>query len=474
MAPSKRGGKQGDRRNRKRSTRNYAKGTDANASGGTKSHQLTLIEGVQRVIKPLVMLLAGGGGTRLGVLVQGRAKPAVPFGGCYRIIDFALSNVMHAGLDWVGVLTQYKPLSLMSHIGVGEPWNFYGRKRGTRILPPRTGEAAADWYQGTADAIWQNIDFMESMRPERVLILSGDHIYHMDYRRMLIDHLARKADVTIAVMEVGPEEVSRFGMIWTDQHDNITRFEEKPKKTETRQASMGIYLFEWPCLMQALRDIVGTRQGVDFGHDIMPRILDSKRLVAHRFEGYWRDVGTIASFFQSNMDSLDPRSGLNLDSWEICTRDDSSLLGDRPPARFGGTAIYHDVLVSAGCRLDGSVSRTICSPDVSICSGAQVENSILMHGVTVGPGAVVRNAIVDKGVWIGAGAILDGGDDSAVNQEYKKCELRGMVVIGNSVRIPDGIRIGSNVVIEAGTGVKAFSGNVKAGATVHNPNKSKS
>ena len=474
MARSKRGEKPGNRQRSKRSTPDGATSANVEAPAETEGYWPTLIEGVQRVNKPLVMLLAGGGGTRLGVLVQNRATPAVPFGGCYRIIDFALSNVMHAGLDWVGVLTQYKPLSLMSHIGVGEPWNFYGRQRGTRILPPRTGEAAADWYQGTADAIWQNIDFMESMRPERVLILSGDHIYRMDYRQMLIDHLDRKADATIAVMEVAPEEVSRFGMIWTDHQGNITRFEEKPKKTETRQASMGIYLFEWPCLMQALRDIVGTRQGVDFGHDIMPRILDSKRIVAHRFAGYWRDVGTIASFFQANMDSLDPHSGLNLDSWEICTRDDNNLLGDRPPARFGRMAACHDVLVSAGCRLDGSVNRTICSPDVSICRGAHVEDSILMHGVTVGPGAVVRQAIVDKGVWIGAGATLDGGDNSVNNQEYKKCELHGMVVVGNSVRIPDGIRIGPNVVIEAGTGAPAFHGDVKAGATVRNPNKTAS
>jgi glucose-1-phosphate adenylyltransferase len=471
MARSRRGAKHSNRKSSKHANHNCATSTDAKAPVKTEGLGLTLIEGVPRVKKPLVMLLAGGGGTRLGVLVQGRAKPAVPFGGCYRIIDFALSNVMHAGLDWVGVLTQYKPLSLMSHIGVGEPWNFYGRQRGTRILPPRTGEAAADWYQGTADAIWQNIDFMESMKPERVLILSGDHIYHMDYRQMLIDHLDRKADVTIAVMEVAPEEVSRFGMIWADSNGNITRFEEKPSKTDTRQASMGIYLFEWPCLMQCLRDIVGKRQGVDFGHDIMPRILDSKRIVAHRFEGYWRDVGTIASFFQANMDALDPLSGLDLDSWEICTRDDSNLFGDRPPVRFGRTSAYHDVLVSGGCQLDGSATRTICSPDVRICRGARVEDSILMHGVTVGPDAVVRQAIVDKGVWIGAGTILDGGDDSVANQEYKKCELHGMVVVGNSVRLPDGIRIGPNVVIEAGTGTKAFRGNIKAGATVRNPNR---
>jgi len=418
-------------------------------------------------MKPLVMLLAGGGGTRLGTLVHRRAKPAVPFGGPYRIIDFALSNVMHASLDWVGVLTQYKPLSLMSHIGVGEPWNFQGRHRGVRILPPRTGAEASDWYQGTADAFWQNMDFMESKRPEHVLVLSGDHIYRMDYRRMVEDHLARRADVTIAVMEVPAEDCSRFGMIHVDAHDTVVRFEEKPAKTDAKLASMGIYVFEWSCLSQALREIVATKQGTDFGHDVMPKLLGSKRLVVHRFAGYWRDVGTIASYFQSNMDALDPRSGLDLDRWEICTREETDLPGDCPPSRFGRVSACESVLVSAGCQIDGTVCRAVLSPEVRIGKGARVENAVLMHGVSIGPGAVVHDVIMDKNARVGAATVIDGGRKGAApNAEYKKCDLQGMVVIGKDVRVPEGIRLGSNVVIESGVTEKSFSGDVPDGATV--------
>jgi glucose-1-phosphate adenylyltransferase len=417
--------------------------------------------------KPLVMLLAGGGGTRLGVLVQHRAKPAVPFGGPYRIIDFTLSNVMHAGLDWVGVLTQYKPLSLMSHIGVGEPWSFQGRNRGVQILPPRTGSEASDWYQGTADAFWQNMDFMESMRPERVLILSGDHIYRMDYRNMIADHIARKADVTIAVMEILPEDCSRFGMVWTDSDGNITRFEEKPQKTEARLASMGIYLFEWPCLVQALREIVSSKQGVDFGHDVLPSLVETKRLMAHRFHGYWRDVGTISSYFQASMDVLKQDSGLDIDRWEICTRDGNQLSGDRPPTRLGRHAMCEGVVAAAGCQIDGTVKEAVLSPDVRIERGAIVEDVILMHGVTVGAGAVVRRAILDKNVRVGAGAVIDGGRDMVPNEEYRKCDLKGIVIVGKNVRLPDGIRIGSNVVVETGADLQKHDPQIPDGSTVH-------
>ncbi|MBN2494043.1 MAG: NTP transferase domain-containing protein [Deltaproteobacteria bacterium] len=416
--------------------------------------------------KPLVMLLAGGGGTRLGVLVKHRAKPAVPFGGRYRIIDFALSNVMHAELDHAGVLTQYKPLSLMEHIGVGEAWNLYGHLRGVHTLPPRTGEADSDWYQGTADAIWQNMDFMKAMKPERVLVLSGDHIYRMDYQRMVAEHVSRKADVSIAVMDVAAEDVSRFGMIWADGEGSITRFEEKPARADTRLASMGIYVFEWPCLVEALERIVATRIGNDFGHDIMPRLLGPKRMLVHRFDGYWRDVGTISSYFQANMDLLRPSSGLDLDRWEIGTRDDPRQVGDRPPVRFGTAASCDQVLVSDGCRIDGRVRRSVLSPDVTVEAGAEVEDAILMHGVVIRRGAVVRRAVLDKGVILGAGARILGGSKAAPNAEYAKCQLDGLSVLGKDVQVPDGVSLGANVVCESGAGGGDFKGDVPDGATV--------
>lgn len=416
--------------------------------------------------KPLVMLLAGGGGTRLGTLVKRRAKPAVPFAGRYRIIDFALSNVMHAGLDWVGVLTQYKPLSLMRHLGVGGAWNLRGRRRGIRILPPRTGEEASDWYRGTADAVWQNIDFMRQMRPERVLILSGDHIYRMDYQRMLAEHLERRADLSIALMEVAAEEVSRFGMVWTEGDGTIVRFEEKPAAADTRLASMGIYLFEWDCLVEALERVVATRQGFDFGFDIMAGLLDRRRVVGHRFDGYWRDVGTVSSYFAANMDALDAASGLELDRWEICTRDEQDPAGDRTPARFGGGADCQHSLIAAGCRVDGRVVRSILSPDVTIEPGAVVEDAILMDGCTVCAGARVRRAVLDKQVEIGPNSAVSGGRASAGNERYRKCQLDGLSVIGKGVRVPAGIALGAEVVVEAGVEPARFSGDLADGATL--------
>lgn len=415
---------------------------------------------------PLVMLLAGGGGTRLGELVRYRAKPAVPFAGQYRIIDFALSNVMHAGFDLVGVLSQYKPISLMRHLRMGEAWNLHGLRRGVRILPPRTGDRASDWYHGTANAVWQNQEFIDAQRPERVLILSGDHIYRMDYRKMLAEHLDRRADLTIATMPVEPQDASRFGMIWTDDSGRIVRFEEKPDRADTDLASMGVYLFERDCLEYALREIVATGQGDDFGQHIMPRLLSSHRVCAHRFEGYWRDVGTIASYFNANQDALDPSSGLDLDSWEICTQADIDQYGVSPPARYTQDADCTQSLVSPGCVVGGTVIRSLLSPGVQIRAGARVEESILFNGVIVEAGASVRRAIVDKYTRIGSGAVLDGGRDQTPNRNYARCQLAGMVVIGKRTQIPDKINIGSNVVIEGGVTEDRFTGDIPDGATV--------
>ncbi len=417
--------------------------------------------------KPLVMLLAGGGGTRLGELVRYRAKPAVPFAGQYRIIDFALSNVMHAGFDCVGVLSQYKPISLMRHLRMGEAWNLHGLRRGARILPPRTGDRASDWYHGTANAVWQNLDFMEAQKPERILILSGDHIYRMDYRNMLAEHHDRRADLTIATMPVGPQDVSRFGMIWTDDAGRIVRFEEKPEQADTDLASMGVYLFEWDCLSNALREIVATGQGDDFGQHIIPRLLPSRKVCAHRFEGYWRDVGTVSSYFAANLDALDPQSGLDLESWEICTQADADLGGVSPPVRYTRGAECAQSLISPGCVVGGTVIRSLLSPGVQIHSGARVEESILFNGVVVEAGASVRRAIVDKYTRIGAGAVLDGGRDQTHNPDHARCQLAGMVVVGKRAVIPAGARIGSNVVVEGGVSEDMFAQDVPDGSTVH-------
>lgn len=417
--------------------------------------------------KPLVMLLAGGGGTRLGALVSDRSKPAVPFGGCYRIIDMALSNVMHADFDWVGVLTQYQPLSLMSHIGAGEPWNFHGYRRGIRILPPRTGQHASDWYHGTADAIWQSMDFMRPLNPERVLVLSGDHIYRMDYCSMLAEHIAGAADVTIAVREVEARDVSRFGMVWTDADGNISRFEEKPPTADTRLASMGIYLFEWRCLKEVLEQIVASGKGTDFGKDVIPALLGRRRLLAHRFDGYWRDVGTLSSYFEASMDTLDRDSGLDLDDWEICTSDQYRGPGDKPPSVFGPGAELSAVRVPAGCRIDGKVERSIIFPEVQVAYGATVVESVLMDGVHIGAGTLVRRAIIDKQARLGPRVVIDGGRDQVPNADYARCDAAGLTLIGKGAALPADLRVGSNVVIEPWADQDSFAGDVADGATVH-------
>jgi len=292
----------------------------------------------------------------------------------------------------------------------------------------------------------------------------------MDYQQMLAEHLESRADVTLAVMEVEKKDCSRFGIVWTDGAGNVTRFEEKPAETETRLASMGIYLFEWPCLVEALHEYVGVRQGVDFGSDVMPQLLNDKRLVAYRFSGYWRDVGTLSSYFQASQDAINPASGLDLDSWEICTSEDGLLRGDRPPARFGSQSAGRDSLVSQGCRIDGAINRAVISPEVSIAASARVEDSVLMAGVRVGPGAVIRGAVIDKDVQIGAGVVINGRSSEhpvVTNAEYPRCDLDGLTLIGKGSRIPDGISLGANVVVQPGVDPGAFSqSQVPDGSTI--------
>ncbi len=394
----------------------------------------------------LVMLLAGGVGSRLNILATKRAKPAVPFGGMYRIIDFTLSNVMHSDLEMVGILTQYKPLSLMDHIGNGEYWNLYGRKRGIKILPPHTGEADSDWYKGTADAIYQNIPFMENYRPEKVLILSGDHIYKMNYEEMISFHERKNAALTIAAMPVPIEEAHRFGVMVINDSDEIVEFQEKVKNPRSNLASMGIYVFNYKILCEELRNIVGTKKGFDFGKDIIPSMLNRYRLVCFKFNDYWRDVGTIDSYHNANMDCLNPSSGLDLYNWGLCTNPGEDKVGDLPPSFFGQSLLSPNSLISKGCRIEGEVKNSILSPGVKIMKNAHVYDSIIFSGVLIESGTIIKNCIIDKNVQIGTDCHIGEGENIP-NRQFPLHLSSGISVIGKNAIIPDETSIGKNCII---------------------------
>ena len=404
----------------------------------------------------LVLLLAGGIGSRLNILVGHRAKPAVPFGGLYRIIDFSLSNVMNSGLTRVGVLTQYKPLSLMRHIGTGEAWDFTGRTRGIKILPPRTGEKDSDWYRGTADAIRQNIDFIRANPSEQVVILSGDHIYQMDFDAMIAYHRHKKADTTIGMMVVPRNEIHQFGAGIVDDHNRVVDWEEKPKEAKTNLASMGIYVFDTKYLLDTLsRD----RQEIDFGMHIIPRAIEEDRVFAYPFYGYWRDVGTIQSYWETNMDIIRPDSEISPEEWGI--RPNTEAEGrpmDRAPGRFISGCVVRSSMISAGCIIEGTVENSVLSPGVIVKKGAVVRDSVIFEDSVVECDARVDLAICDKGVAIGRGAIVGYGDNKDIpNQEFPSHLYTGITLVGKKAAVPAGMKIGRNCIInpayDAGDGV---------------------
>jgi glucose-1-phosphate adenylyltransferase len=384
----------------------------------------------------------------------------VPFGGAYRIIDFTLSNVMHSGLELVGLLTQYRPLSLMDHVRNGEPWDLVGRTRGVRILPPHTGKADADWYKGTADAIYQNLAFLESYTPDKVLILSGDHIYRMDYEQMIAAHESRGADVTIAAMPVPWEETQRFGVMVTNSDGWITDFQEKVKNAKSNLASMGIYVFSAAALLEELRAVVGARKGFDFGKDIIPGMLGRRRLLCHPFRGYWRDVGTIKSYHEANMDCLNPDSGLDLRRWEIRTAPDVGYAGDRPPTRLGSAASVTGALIARGCVIEGQVERSVIFPGVVVRNGAVVRDSIVMQDAVVGEGCQIEYAIVDKQCRLGAGVVVGTGSGVTANRDFPGHLDCGITVIGKGAVIPAGVRVGKNCIICPGVDLSRRHGKV--------------
>ncbi len=411
------------------------------------------------------LILAGGVGSRLSVLATARAKPAVPFGGIYRIIDFSLSNAINSGLNHLGVLTQYKPLSLMEHIGNGEPWGFIGRTRGVKILPPRTGDKASDWYRGTADAVRQNLSFItDHDNCDTVLILSGDHIYHMDYSAMVRQHRETGADLTIAMMEVPLEDARHFGIAEVDDRMRIVSWEEKPAIPRSNLASMGIYVFSLKFLEEAFYQC----SGVDFGKHIIPFAYENAKTYAWRFSGYWRDVGTIRAYWQANLDLLRPESGLQPERWQIYTNtDETSRVGDRPPSYVGRHAHVENSLISQGCMIDGTVINSVLSPGVWVQKNAIVRDSVVMNNCEVSAHAVVDRAIIDKNVVIHEGAHLGTGDITSPNQEFPQILEAGLSLVGKNASIPKNCTIGRHCIIWPETATDEFMArDIPCGTTV--------
>lgn len=363
--------------------------------------------------KVVAMLLAGGQGSRLKTLTKKIAKPAVPFGGKYRIIDFALSNAANSGISDIGILTQYKPLQLNTHIGIGSAWDFDRNTGGLRILPPFTSEDGGRWYTGTANAIFENIDFIDEIDPEYVLILSGDHIYKMDYNDLLKEHRRKNADVTIAVMEVPWDEAPRFGILNTDKDNKIVEFDEKPEVPKNNMASMGIYMFNWTDLRNYLiKDSEDPNTDHDFGQNILPKMLDDgKEMHAWQFEGYWKDVGTVRSFWESNMDLLDENSTLNLydRKWRIYTRSKNL-----PPQYITRGSVVKNSLINEGCIVEGELNNSILFSDVHIEKGAIINNSVVLSGCVIKENAIINNTVVLEDMIVESGVVIGEKDDGKI------------------------------------------------------------
>lgn len=358
----------------------------------------------------VAMLLAGGQGSRLLALTKKNAKPAVAFGGKYRIIDFSLSNCVNSGIDTVGVLTQYKPTKLNAYLSNGEAWDLDSPTGGVHVLPPYATETGATWYEGTADAIFQNIDFLDAYNPEYVIILSGDHLYKTDYSNMIKFHKNNKADLTVSVMEVPIEEASRFGIMSIDENNRITKFQEKPKKPESNLASMGIYVFTWPTLRKALiNDSEVKNSSHDFGGDIIPTMLkEGKKLYAYKYDGYWQDVGTIKSYYDTQMALMDEHPSFDIFDKKLRIFSNANMSS---PQYIGKKAKVEKSLICNGCRVFGSITHSILSTDVIVEEGALVEDSILLPGCIVEKNAKVIKAIVGENSRIKKGCTLEGKKD---------------------------------------------------------------
>jgi glucose-1-phosphate adenylyltransferase len=402
----------------------------------------------------IAMLLAGGQGSRLGVLTSKVAKPAVAFGGKYRIIDFPLSNCINSGIDTVGVLTQYQPLRLNTHIGIGIPWDLDRNVGGVTVLPPYEKVGKSEWYTGTANAIYQNLAYMESYHPDYVLILSGDHIYKMDYEVMLDFHKAHGADVSIAVMPVPQEEASRFGVVVTDDNGRITEFQEKPEHPKSNLASMGIYIFTWEALKEALLAL-SEQPGCDFGKHVIPYCHEKgETLVAYEYRGYWKDVGTLGSYWQANMELIDiiPEFNLYEEFWKIYTKNENL-----PPQYVADQTAVERCLIGDGSEIYGEVYGSVIGCSVTIEEGAVVRDSIIMEHAVIRAGAVVDHAIVAEYADIGARSVL-GAFEELPNREKPSIYSFGLTVIGEHTVIPPDVKIGKNTAVTGVTTPEDYPG----------------
>lgn len=393
----------------------------------------------------VAFILAGGKGQRLSVLTNNRAKPAVPFAGNYRIIDFTMTNCVKSGITHVFVLTQYISRSLVRHLGIGKPWDLDRQKGGLRILHPRLGYKGADWYMGTADALYQNLSVLEELDCENVLILSGDHIYREDYRRFLEEHRRLGTEATMGTVEVPKKLIRHFGIATLDEDSRVVSFDEKPLKSESNLASMGIYIFGRKFLISVLRKLKKQFHNLDFGKHVIPYLTGNRMISGYRFDGYWLDIGTVTSYFSASQDLLDEDNGrgFNLFDEEILTVPDDNL-----PSLIEKDAEINNSIICNGCDIRGKVNSSILSPGVVVENGAEVNNSVLFHRCRIGKGTRISNTIMDKMSDSGDGNIIGEGDSSAVNKAHPEYIHSGITLVGRKTIIPSGVNIGTNCLVD--------------------------
>jgi len=397
------------------------------------------------------MLLAGGRVEELSVLTAGRTKAAVPFGGQYLIVDFALSCLMQAGIEMVGVLSLYRPYHLISHLGTGEPWDLVGRGRGIKILPPYLGDGRRRWHRGTADAMYQYTDFIQEYEPRDILVLSADHVYHLDFRPLVEQHRRTGADLTMVVKDMDPQiGKGRFGVVQMDEQGCVTGYQEKPERADSRLVSLSMYLFKADVLVERLEENVRSKQGHQLASEVISSMLGRDRVHAFTHQGYWNYVRTVDAYYQANRDLLGDDPPIRLDRWGIRTRPALQGLGDTPPVRHASPSVCRNSVVSTGCRIEGEVEGCVLGPGVVVEAGAMVQDSILMQDAVVRSGARVERAILDSKVEVLAGARLGEGDPAVSNRKHPDALSGGVTLVGARTIIPAGARVGTNCIIPPG------------------------